>query len=143
MCAQWLSSVQLFATPWTIARQAPLSKGFRRQEHWSGLSFPSPGNLPKLGIKPVSLVSSALIGGFFIAAPAGKPRCHLRFPKLRKERSSALTDETQLSLLLQGLYLTCHRVYMQQASISLPAAFNLSAHTPSSKGSGTVSAAAS
>ena len=46
--------VQLFATPWTIARQAPLSRGLSRQEYWSGLPFPSPGDLPDLGIKPGS-----------------------------------------------------------------------------------------
>ena len=40
-----LNRVQLFATPWTVARQAPLSMGFSRQEHWSGLPFPSPGDL--------------------------------------------------------------------------------------------------
>ena len=39
-----LNRVQLFATPWTVARQAPLSMGFSRQEHWSGLPFPSPGD---------------------------------------------------------------------------------------------------
>ena len=44
--AQSLSLAQLFATPWTIARQVPLSMGFSRQEHWSGLPFPPPGNLP-------------------------------------------------------------------------------------------------
>ena len=40
------SCVRLFATPWTIARQAPLSMGFSRQEYWSGLPFPLPGDLP-------------------------------------------------------------------------------------------------
>ena len=49
-----LSRVQLFATPWTVARQAPLSMGFSRQEYWSGLPFPSPGDLPKPGIEPGS-----------------------------------------------------------------------------------------
>ena len=42
------------ATPWTVAQQAPLSMGFSRQEHWSGLPFPSPGNLPNSGLKPAS-----------------------------------------------------------------------------------------
>ena len=46
--------VQLFLTPWTVACQAPLSMGFSRQEYWSGLPFPSPGDLPDLGIEPVS-----------------------------------------------------------------------------------------
>ena len=49
-----LSRVQLFATPWTVAYQAPPSMGFSRQECWSGLPFPSPGDLPDPGIKPES-----------------------------------------------------------------------------------------
>ena len=47
-----LSCVWLFVTPWTVARQAPLFMGFSRQEYWSGLPFPSPGDLPDLGIEP-------------------------------------------------------------------------------------------
>ena len=46
-----LSRVQLFATPWTVAYQAPPSMGFSRQEYWSGLPFPSPGDLPEPGIE--------------------------------------------------------------------------------------------
>ena len=53
--AQLLSHIQLFATPWTVAHQAPLSLGFSRQEYWSGSPFPSPGDLPDPGIKPGSL----------------------------------------------------------------------------------------
>ena len=49
-----LSRVRLFATLWTVAHQAPLSMGFSRQEHWSGLPFPSLGDLPDPGIKPRS-----------------------------------------------------------------------------------------
>ena len=49
-----LSHVRLFATPWTAAYQAPQSMGFSRQEHWSGLPFPSPGDLPDPGIEPGS-----------------------------------------------------------------------------------------
>ena len=52
-------------TLWTVARQAPLSMGLPRQEYWSRLPFPSPGDLPDPGIKPMSLISSALAGGFF------------------------------------------------------------------------------
>ena len=48
------SSVQLFATPWTVAHQASLSMEFSRQEYWSGLPFPSPGDLPDPGIEPGS-----------------------------------------------------------------------------------------
>ena len=64
-----LSCVQLFATPWTVARQAPLSMAFPKQESWSGLPFPSPGHLPHPGIKPAS---PALAGGFFTTEPPGK-----------------------------------------------------------------------
>ena len=59
------SHVQLFATPWTIASQAPLSMGFSRQEYWSGLPFPSPGDLPNTGMKPASLMFLTLAGRFF------------------------------------------------------------------------------
>ena len=59
-----------FASPWTIAYQGPLSMEFSRQEHWSGLPFPSPGNLPNLGIEHVS---PALAGKFFTTT---HPRSH-------------------------------------------------------------------
>ena len=62
---QLLSHIQLFATPWTVAHQAPLSMGFYSQEYWSGLLFPAAGDLPKLGIKPKSLMSPALASEFF------------------------------------------------------------------------------
>ena len=58
-----------FATPWTVACQAPLSMEFPRQEYWSGLPFPSPGDLPDPGIEPVSL---ALAGIFFTTEPPEK-----------------------------------------------------------------------
>ena len=64
-----LSSVQRFATPWTVAYQVPLSVGFSRQEYWSGLPFPSPGDLPDPGIK---LESLALVDGFFTTESSGK-----------------------------------------------------------------------
>ena len=60
-----LSRVQLFATSWTVAQQAPLSLGFSRQECWSGLPFPSPGDLPDPGMQPWSLMSPVYAGGFF------------------------------------------------------------------------------
>ena len=60
-----LSHVQLCATPWTVARQAPLPMEFSRQEYWSGLPFPLPGDLPDPGIEPESLAFPALAGGFF------------------------------------------------------------------------------
>ena len=57
------------ATPWTVAYQTSLSMGFSRQEYWSGLPFPSPGDLPKPGIK---LMSSLLASKFFTTEPLGK-----------------------------------------------------------------------
>ena len=59
------SHLQLFATPWTVAHQAPLSMGFPRQEYWSGLPCPPPGDLPHPGIKLTSLMPPASAGGFF------------------------------------------------------------------------------
>ena len=56
---------QLFVTLWTVTHQAPLLMGFSRQAYWSGLPFPSLGDLPNPGIEPVSLMSPALAGGFF------------------------------------------------------------------------------
>ena len=58
-------SVQLCVTLWTVAYKAPLSIGFSRQEYWNGLPCPSPRDLPDPGIKPMSLMSPALAGGFF------------------------------------------------------------------------------
>ena len=65
-------SVQLFETLWTVVRQSPLSMGFSRQEYWSGLPCPPPGDLPNPRIKPTSLMSPALAGGFFTPAPPGE-----------------------------------------------------------------------
>ena len=67
MCAcvqSHFNCVQLFVTSWTIAHQAPLSMKFSRQESWSGLPFPPPGDLPNPGVKPVSLMFPALAGVF-------------------------------------------------------------------------------
>ena len=67
---KWLSHVRLFATPWTLAYHAPLSIGFSRQEYWSGLPFPSPGDRPNPGIEsrsPTLQVDSLL------SEPPGKP----------------------------------------------------------------------
>ena len=68
MHAHMFRCVLLFATPWTVASQAPLPMGLSRQEHWSGLPCPPLGDLPNPGIEPVSLVSPELAGGFFTYA---------------------------------------------------------------------------
>ena len=63
-----LGRVQLYVTPWTVAHQAPLSMGFSRQECWSGLPYPPPGDLPDPGIESASLMSPALADAFFTAS---------------------------------------------------------------------------
>ena len=67
-----LSRVWLFATPWTAAYQAPPSMGFSRQEYWSGLPCPPPGDLPHPGMEHNCLLSSALVGGFFTTSTTGE-----------------------------------------------------------------------
>ena len=71
-----LSYVQLFVTPWTVARQAPLSMRFPRQEYCSELPFPSPGDLPKPGTEHASLAAPALTDGLFTMSSTweGQPR---------------------------------------------------------------------
>ena len=86
-----LSRVQLFVTPWTVALQAPLSMGFSRQEYWSRLPFPSPGDLPNPGIKPRS---PALLADALSSEPPGKTwwKCE-RITNMKK---------VEFSLLLHG-----------------------------------------
>ena len=89
------SHVWLFATPWTIARQAPLSMGFPRQEYWSGLPLPSPGELPNSEIKPTS---SALAGRFFTPEPTREApkwsvhrgNCSFLWPRLGRSEGGTL-----------------------------------------------------
>ena len=67
------SHILLFVTLWTVARQAPLSIGFSRQEYWSGLPCPPLGYLPNPRMEPASRISPALAGGFFTTVLPGKP----------------------------------------------------------------------
>ena len=73
-CCQVVSSY--FSTPWTIVHQGPLSMRFPRQEYWTGLPFPSPGDLPKPGMEP------ELAGGFFTTEPPGNPPIAIRVYQL-------------------------------------------------------------
>ena len=74
VCSRYL---QLFGTLWTVTHQAPLSIGFSRQEYWSGLLFPPPGDLPNSEIKLESPMSPALQADSLTAEPSGKPvKCH-------------------------------------------------------------------
>ena len=68
-----LCRVQLFGTSWTVARQAPLSMGFSRQEYWSGLPCPPPGDIPDLEIEPAPLVSPTLQADSLLLESLGKP----------------------------------------------------------------------
>ena len=94
-----LSRVQFFATPWTVARQVPLSMEFSRQEYWSGLPFPPPGDLPDAGNKPTFLASPALAGRFFTTPPSEKPGCQESRPsKLSvQEKNSVSTFSKTLT----------------------------------------------
>ena len=73
------SLIQLFATPWTVACQVSLSMEFSRQEHWSGLPFPTPGGHPNLGVKPVSVASPALAGGLYTTGTSWKALSSISF----------------------------------------------------------------
>ena len=68
------SHVRLFATLWTVAREAPWSVGFCRQEYWSGLPCPPPGALPNPRVKRLSLLPLALAGSVFTMSHSGSPR---------------------------------------------------------------------
>ena len=80
MLVQSLSGVRLFASPWTITCQTPLSMEFSRQEDWSELPFPPLGDIPDLEIEPVS---PALAGGFFTSISQEMPKLLVRDQALR------------------------------------------------------------
>ena len=84
-----------FATPWTVACQAPLSMGFSRQEYWSGLPFPSPGALPDPGTEPEF---PALAGRFFTTEPPGKPTDVYQFSSVVSDSVTPWTATHQASL---------------------------------------------
>ena len=93
MCAKLLSRVQLFATLWTVACQAPLSMGFSRQEYWSGLPCPPPGDLPNPGTEPMS--STAPTCRRFTPETPGKPCATL--PPPTNTQGDALCREAESS----------------------------------------------
>ena len=76
------SHVRVCETPWTVANQVPLSKGFSRQEYWSGLPFPSPGYLPDPGIKLRSLMSPELADGFFTTSTTWEAQAGPKLPAI-------------------------------------------------------------
>ena len=97
VCVCLLSPVWLSATPWTGAHQSPLSMGFSRQEYWRGLLFPSPGDLPGLGMEAAS---SALAGRHITAAPPGKPE----WLQYAESKTETLLERNKLWLLFKLLF---------------------------------------
>ena len=87
------SRVRLFATPWTVARQAPLSMGFSRPEYWSGLPCPPPGDLPDSGMEPVSPVAPALHADSLPLSHRGSPRGALHDKKTPKSPGSQAINQ--------------------------------------------------
>ena len=99
-----LSHVRLFVTPWTVAHQAPPSLGFSRQEYWSGLPFPSPGDLPNPGIEPRSPAFQAEV---LTSGPPGKPIC----------KASSNNHFVFLHLFFLGIALISASCTMSQTSV--------------------------
>ena len=108
MCVcELLSSVQFFVSPWTVACQAPLPMEFSKQEYWSGLPFPAPGDLPHPGIKPRS---PALQADSLPSEPPGKPQIQystmllffksLAYKNTHSSWNSHWVDDYQLTELL-------------------------------------------
>ena len=99
-----LSRIRLFATPWTVAYQVSPSMGFSRQEHWSGLPFPSPGDLPNPGIEPGS---SALEADALTSEPPGKQT--FKWNSVPKALS---TLESTSQILNAGVFLLCANTFI-------------------------------
>ena len=94
-----LNSVRLFATPWSVARQAPLSMGLSRQEYWSGLPFHTQEDLPHPGIEPATLTSPALAGRFFTTSTPWEAQyyhgtSHLYFVPLKSSQTERTPKNT-------------------------------------------------
>jgi len=99
----WFSHVQIFVTLKTVAHQAPLSMGFSRQEYWSGLPCPLPGNLPDPGIKPLSLTSPTLAGGFFTTGTTWETQTsHIHPFIVLKVRSPSLVLLAEIKVLVES-----------------------------------------
>ena len=111
-----LSHVQLSAAAWTVAYQASLSVEFSKQEYWSGVPFPTPGDLPDPGIKPTSFASPALAGRFFTTSATWKAhqqyllsfndetehyiRFYMEIVKKKKKEECRIWDSSPQSILV-------------------------------------------
>ena len=110
------SRVRLLATLWTVAHQAPLSLGFSRQEYWSGLPFPTPGDLLDPGIESLSLMSPVLADGFFPTSATWEARIPYECPYFRLINAHWASTACQMLPSLRGrrdiqakMYLACIR----------------------------------
>ena len=111
-----LSRVWLFVTPWTVGYQAPPSMGFSRQEHWSGLPFPSPEDLPDSGIEPRS---PALQADALISKPPGKPKFIYRWYQILSKTLCIFLKFIFISTLQDGFYylhFTVDKIIVQKLS---------------------------
>ena len=88
-CCLVTKSSHSFATPWTVGCQTPLSIGFPRQEYWSGLPFPSPGDLPNPGVENTSSALQKIHDRLFMTEPSRKPSMVLREKKTFSQKSPA------------------------------------------------------
>ena len=91
VCVCECMCVQLFAIPWTVAHQVPLSMGFSRQENWSGSSFPSAGDLPDPVIELAFLVSPALAAGSLPLVPLGRPHDSIYYSQICSTQTLSLS----------------------------------------------------
>ena len=106
-----LSCVRLFVTPWTAAHQALLSMGFSRQEYWSGLPFPSPGDLPDPGTEARS---PTLLADALTSEPPGKPMTNLDC--ILKSRDIALpTNVCLVKVMVFPLVIGCESLTIKKA----------------------------
>ena len=110
MHAKPLSHVRLFAAPQIVACQAPLSMGFSRQEYWSALPCPPPGDIPHPGIKPASHISPALAGGFFTTSTTWE--AHINICKTEFFFKEDL-------YLLQTPYVSCLSIHTHTHGVTL------------------------
>ena len=112
-----LSCVQLFATPRTVARKAPLSMGFSKQEYWSGLPRPPPGDLPNPGTEPRSLTLQA------DSLPSGSPTVNNYIPteKKKKKKDPGTTLSRELDTAFPPLLNWCLPLFENASGFQLPA----------------------
>ena len=99
------SSVQFFATPWTVAFQVPLSKGFPRQEYWNALPFPSPGDLPNPGIESESPAS---VGNSLSLTHQGRPKHWLSQHYLANLYKSISPHSNSTHIPITGIIFNTH-----------------------------------